>query len=126
MSVQIYDTIFGRFSVYRNDIAFVEEFKRGNVWEHNIVKKVLEILPNNGTILDIGAHIGTHCIPYALSHPNLDIISFEPQTNIRELLEKNIISLYFNKNGIYASSYWMDNWKVWKDLVKKHDEKVLK
>lgn len=91
MTIQTYNTLFGIFNVYANDSAFVEEFKRGNVWEFNIVKRILELLPTNGVVLDIGAHIGTHSIPYALSKPELNIVSFEPQRKIRELLEQNIV-----------------------------------
>lgn len=41
-------------------------------------------------VLDIGASFGAFCIPFALAFPEVNVIAFEPQTSLFELLQKNI------------------------------------
>jgi hypothetical protein len=43
-----------------------------------------------GTLIDIGANIGTYCIPIAKKNPNTNIIAFEVQSKIYAQLMENI------------------------------------
>jgi len=84
-----YKTTNGIFNVLSSDIAFECCFQNGSTWDDALIKHVLSFIPEEGIILDIGGHIGTHAIPYSLRRPTSKIISFEPQTRIRKLLELN-------------------------------------
>lgn len=85
-----FPSIFGNITLYKNDHAFVNVFLRGGYWEHTLITKLMDYIPQNGTILDIGSHCGTHSIAYANLRPAANIIAFEPQSKIREVLELNI------------------------------------
>ena len=61
-----------------------------------IVKSVLNIIPNivpkNGTILDIGANIGGLSLPFAkICVPEGEVFAFEPDSEVREQLLENIM-----------------------------------
>ena len=43
-----------------------------------------------GTVLDVGANIGTYSLPLAKTYPALHFVCFEPQLPVCELLRKNI------------------------------------
>jgi FkbM family methyltransferase len=89
--IRRFQTPNGIFNVFKTDSAFVRTFSSGLAWEYELIKKVIDYMPETGTILDIGGHIGTHAIPYALNRPRAKVITFEPQSKIRELLESNKI-----------------------------------
>jgi FkbM family methyltransferase len=84
-----FHTQTGVFNVFITDTAFVECFSKGQAWEKDIIDKFCSIVPEKGTILDIGGHIGTHAIPYSLKRPDASVITFEPQKSIRDILERN-------------------------------------
>ena len=84
-----YSTPNGIFNVLRSDIAFYECLSTGSAWDADLIHTLCESVPNYGTILDIGGHIGTHSIPYSIKKPNADIYTFEPQKYIRSILESN-------------------------------------
>lgn len=44
-----------------------------------------------GTLIDIGANIGTYCIPMAKRNPNTSVIAFEVQSTIYKQLSENIV-----------------------------------
>ena len=59
-------------------------------FEHLAAKIALKF-SNNSLILDIGANIGTPCIPLALGLPLAKIIAVEPQRNVFFHLCSNIL-----------------------------------
>lgn len=59
-------------------------------FEHLAAKIALKF-SNNSSILDIGANIGTFCIPVALGLPLAKIIAVEPQRNVFFHLCSNIL-----------------------------------
>lgn len=87
--INTYNTPRGLFSVYSTDCAFVQAFIKGEAWDTALIDILLKYIPYNGTILDIGGHIGTHAIPYAKERPETQVFTFEPQARIRALLQKN-------------------------------------
>lgn len=86
-----YKNEIGTFYSFKTDSAFHECLYKGNVWDKEIIESVLEYIPYKGTILDIGSHIGSHSIFYSKKRPMCKIHAFEPQTEIRNLLELNIV-----------------------------------
>jgi FkbM family methyltransferase len=85
-----FPSIFGLITLYKNDSAFINVFTKGNYWEFSLIMKLVEYIPEFGTILDIGSHCGTHSLAYAKLRPKTNIISFEPQSKIREVLDINV------------------------------------
>jgi len=49
-----------------------------------------ELPPLDGWALDVGAHIGSVCIPLALDHPSLTVLAIEALADNVEMLEKNV------------------------------------
>ena len=90
MSVHQFTTPHGIFRVLQSDCAFYECMSKGEAWDANLIRDICAYLPNRGTILDIGGHIGTHAIPYAKHCPRAKIYTFEPQSHIRSLLWENM------------------------------------
>lgn len=68
-------------------------FKRGEYWEEDILKKMLEHLPSGGTYVDAGSFVGTHLIP--MSRKAAFALAFEPQRHIFQMLCTNAVT-----NGI--------------------------
>jgi FkbM family methyltransferase len=101
MNISTFRTHLGIFSVLNTDAAFYSELSRGQPWDVDMISKVLQHIPQTGNILDIGAHIGTHTVSYALNRPNCHIYSFEPQMRMRQLLEKNVNDNNLNNVTVY-------------------------
>ena len=85
-----YRNEIGTFYSFKTDCAFHHCLSRGNVWDAEILNSVVDFIPNEGTILDIGSHIGSHSIFYAKKRHRCTIHAYEPQTQIRKLLELNV------------------------------------
>jgi FkbM family methyltransferase len=78
--------IFSKFDVVSNILRRKGEF---DPWNNQIASLVLSE-SKKGNIVDIGAHIGTFCIPLAKTYSNLSFISFEVQRKVFEVLSDNI------------------------------------
>ena len=88
-----YHTDYGAMCCLQNDIVFNSELSRGKIYEEDIIVKNIIPLFNtsdNLIILDVGAHIGSHSVIYSKLFPNSQILAFEPQSIIFNLLNKNI------------------------------------
>lgn len=84
-------TQYGQFMVLSND-HIGKKFIAGVHYEHNELQFLLKyvIMPGN-MIIDVGANIGAHTIPYAKAVGKIGkVFAFEPQSVIRELLLQNI------------------------------------
>ncbi len=99
------------FSVPKNGYFYLDNvddmiknvLKKGQTWESHIQKILQKFARPGSTVLDIGAHIGTHTMALAQAvGAEGKVIAFEPQPKIfRELfLNMNINNL---KNIVY---YW--------------------
>ncbi len=81
----------GYISYYKNDLAFVKSLSINKIYEQDLIERHLtKVLKESKTILDIGAHCGSHTVVYKNINPELKIHSFEPQAKLFELLSKNI------------------------------------
>ena len=83
------------FVVHKNDQVVSDCLKTGVLYEKFIISFVKNFIDPTKNILDIGANIGTHTIPYS-THTIGNVYAFEPQPVIFELLQKNIESNYCN------------------------------
>jgi FkbM family methyltransferase len=90
------ETKYGYISYYKNDMAFVESLKNNKIYEQDFVLRELKAhIQKSSTILDIGAHAGSHTVLYKYISPNAKIYCFEPQKKMFELLVNNIASNNF-------------------------------
>lgn len=94
-----FKTKYGNFLVYENDMEIVSSFQVGKVYEEDfIIKSLAKFIQRSNYVLDIGAHVGSHCITYCKINPNLKVTAFEPQSKVFELLNKNIINNQLSSN----------------------------
>lgn len=66
-------------------------------------------LPENGYIIDCGAHIGLSVIYLKSICPTANIICFEPDTKNFDLLQKNIASHHLKKVESKKEVVWIEN-----------------
>lgn len=86
-----FNTPIGKISCYNNDHYFYQSLSTGNPYEFKMINDYLKsFILNSKNILDIGSHIGYHAIAYSRINPNIDIIAFEPQKMVYDLLCENI------------------------------------
>lgn len=61
---------------------------KGRIWEPKLIKMYTQHINKDSIVLDIGAHLGTHTIPFSLLSRH--VYAFEPQKKIHDLLENTI------------------------------------
>lgn len=94
------NTEYGYMSYFKNDMAFADSLKSGQIYEQDFVLEFLQdIVKSSKTILDIGSHAGSHTVLYKHINPECKIYCFEPQSEMFKLLQHNIVSNSF-KNVI--------------------------
>lgn len=100
--VAISETPYGIFKYLESDVYIAPFFARGQVYEQDLIEKFLfPIIQKSQLVVDIGAHIGSHSITYATMNPKIQVLSFEIQKPIFELLLENI-SLNKLENRVHA------------------------
>jgi FkbM family methyltransferase len=67
-------------------------------------EKILSKHTGHGKVLDIGANLGSYCIPLAKKYPNLDFYAFEPQRIISYQLAANTIINCLDNVNIIANA----------------------
>lgn len=83
-------TSYGQFLVLRNDYIG-RFFVKGIHYETSIVAAMLKNIMPGDTVIDVGANIGVHTIPYAQAVGKTGkVFSFEPQIVINRLLTENV------------------------------------
>ncbi len=83
----LYSSHYGNFFLLKNEEFIAEPLKRGEHWEDNLLQLVLPYLHKQNTVIDIGAHVGCHTIPYARRVGK--VYAFEPQQLLYRILIKN-------------------------------------
>lgn len=91
--METFQTPFGSFACFKNDQNFYFHLSRGGYWEYELITGLLApYFLQARTILDIGAHIGSHSFLYGYFNPAAKIYAFEPQSEIYKLLVMNMSS----------------------------------
>ena len=84
-------TRYGKMMYLTTDMFFSCCLEQGHIFEEELVETFLSnIIKKSNTILDIGAHCGSHSIMYSSINPACEIFAFEPQKVIFDLLKCNI------------------------------------
>lgn len=95
----------GYMSYYKNDLAFTKFLSINKIYEQDIIENhISDIIKNSSTILDIGAHCGSHTVVYKSINPDVKVYSFEPQKKLFELLTKNIEANKFSDVKLYNNA----------------------
>ena len=90
-NIKLCHTPLGDFYVLTNDRWIGKTLLSGNAWEEPLIRFLEKYVKEGSTVLDIGANIGTHSVPFAkYVGVNGTVYSFEPQQKIYNLLVKNI------------------------------------
>ena len=89
MNVSKHKTELGEFYILDNDRWIGRTIKMGNALDADKIKLLLSYLDEHSVVLDIGANIGTHSIPYSKKAEK--VIAFEPEVNNFRTLMHNII-----------------------------------
>jgi FkbM family methyltransferase len=81
----------GEFYIDKPSDIIKKVIVSGQPWELQIDKLLTKYVERGSTVLDIGAHIGTHTLPLAeLVGPNGRVYAFEPQKKIYRELYYNL------------------------------------
>jgi FkbM family methyltransferase len=99
--ISLYSTKYGKFWVYNNDEWIGRVIRMGEAWDHKVINKMVKHIRTNSIVVDVGANIGTHSIPY--SRYAKQVYCFEPQSKIYQLLVKNIAEN--NRTNIVTHQY---------------------
>lgn len=93
MNIRQVTTERGMFFYFAEDYYIAYALDHGFAWESEVLHGVLAHLPTEGrcNIIDIGAHVGLHTIPYAQWVKGRGrVYAFEPQAIMAELLCRNL------------------------------------
>jgi FkbM family methyltransferase len=100
-----------QFLVFKGQDLISNHLKQG-LYEHDIHQLALKMLMDkpDGLVLDIGANLGTFCVPLAQKIPALEFHAFEPQRIVNYQLCANVI---INSLGnVYAYELALSNEKA--------------
>lgn len=77
------------FYIKPNSPDLIKSFlNRGILWEYGLVEMYLSFLKKTDEVIDIGAYIGTHTIPFA--HHVTKVFAFEPIMSTMKELKMNL------------------------------------
>jgi FkbM family methyltransferase len=85
-------TEMGTFFYLEEDVYIAGDLRAGLAWERDVLRLVQARLPTTGpcNVVDVGAHVGTHAIPYARwVRRRGRVWAFEPQSVMADLLRRN-------------------------------------
>jgi FkbM family methyltransferase len=93
MNISQATTEMGMFFYFAEDFYIAYALDHGFAWESGVLHGVLAHLPTEGlcNIIDIGAHVGLHTVPYAQRVKGRGrVYAFEPQAIMADLLCRNL------------------------------------
>jgi FkbM family methyltransferase len=119
------NTKFGYMSYFSNDLAFVNELKKGKIYEQEyVIEFLFDIIKKSNVIIDAGAHAGSHTIIYKYINPEAIIHCFEPQLYMYTLLKHNILKN--DLQDVYAYNNALANKKAETTLTGKISDGAAK
>ena len=88
----IFDISGAKFFLPNNDIDSIQFCMRNEriYWDLSALHLINKYLPDNSTILDIGANIGSHSIYWAKERCAKKVYAFEPLNTTYDILTENI------------------------------------
>jgi FkbM family methyltransferase len=103
-----YTTSFGKLTIRKNDVINEWTFSKGNYWSEEDIRKNIHYINPAKNVIEIGAHCGTHTLPYAKTlNEGSMVYTFEPQLYMLECLNKTILDNDLqSKVKIYNNAVW--------------------
>ena len=105
-----------KFNIYypeNVEEAVINAIKSGRIWEKKLLVYYKELILPGDTVLDIGAYLGTHSVAFSqLVGDSGQVISFEPQEQIFNLLSKTIESNNITNVELHNKAVYDKNTKV--------------
>lgn len=102
---------YGRIRYYKNDQHMIEQYHNQLFFEQEyIINFLSDYVKKACTIVDIGAHVGSHSIMYKRLNPSSIVYSFEPQKMLYKLLcfnisDNNLRNIYSYNNAVGEDVY---------------------
>jgi FkbM family methyltransferase len=81
-------TPLGTFTLLRDEEFIMEPLLAGRAWDERLLGSILPTLSRDEDVVDVGAHVGTHAVPYA--RHSRHVHAFEPQEPMHALLLQNL------------------------------------
>ena len=104
------------FSVYYPDgieEAVINAIKSGRIWEKKLLNHYKNMIKSGDTVLDIGTYLGTHTLAFSQLVGDTGVVhSFEPQTEIFELLKKTITENEITNVKLYNTAVYNENGEI--------------
>lgn len=82
------NTRYGNMLVFSDDPTIGRSLKVYGEYCYPEIELIKQFLTKDSFVIDVGANIGTHCIPLAVNAKT--VIAFEPDTENHDLLVKNV------------------------------------
>jgi FkbM family methyltransferase len=93
MTIRRATTALGTFYYVAEDFFIAGVLDHGVAWEYSLLEVVRPLLEARGpcNVVDVGAHVGTHAVPYARwVRGRGRVYAFEPQPMMVALLRRNL------------------------------------
>lgn len=105
-----YETPFGKLTIRKNDVINEWTFAKGEYWSEPDIRRNLSYIQPGRNVIEIGAHCGTHTLPYASAvSDGCMLYAFEPQPYMRECLEKTVIDNGLDtKVKLFHNAVWYE------------------
>lgn len=101
----------GMSNLYGFDMKFVDACTFLGGGEEILKKKVYQFKADNDApfIIDCGANIGLSVLYFKRLYPNSEVIAFEPDQMIFNILKKNVKQNNCKNVKLYQKAIWVDN-----------------
>ena len=119
--------LYGTFYVYKYDSHIASPFREGRWYEAAIINSAMQHYVKRGdVVVDAGANMGTHTIPYAQRvGPKGKVYAFEIQTPMFEVLKMNVAEHKLKNVKLFRKALGhMDDVEVEVNNILEVDKKV--
>ncbi|WP_192350916.1 FkbM family methyltransferase [Algoriphagus sp. Y33] len=98
-------TIFGNPFRFHHAASFAVTYKE--LFQDELYK-FNPAISENGVILDCGANMGLSVLYFSLHYPNHQIIAFEPDETIFEILQENVRNFNLSNVTLHRKAVWTE------------------
>ena len=91
IGLETYDCRYGRMHVLSSDTVIGRSLRLYGEWAEHELSILRSFVVPGTTVIDVGAHIGTHTLPLSVWVQNGRVIAIEPQPVISSILRDNCV-----------------------------------
>jgi FkbM family methyltransferase len=91
MSLEILECRYGKMLAFRSDQVISKSLRLYGEWAEHELCYLKPYIKAGTTVVDVGAHIGTHTLPFAKWVGAGDVIAIEPQPIVASVLNVNCL-----------------------------------